>query len=106
MLLPLRHRPLALLPSLLLALAATSASAAQRVDLHAKNPDTLGTQYRSAAARVGGIPAAAAVRHAELIGLDAESALTPCSAAARIPTAPYTAATSRPSAAFRCGANR
>ncbi|AJC46964.1 M4 family metallopeptidase [Xanthomonas sacchari] len=74
--LSLRHRPSALVSSLLLVLAATSASAAQRVDLHAKDPATLGAQYRSAAARLGGIPAAAAVRHAELIGLDAESALT------------------------------
>ncbi|MCW0465974.1 M4 family metallopeptidase [Xanthomonas sacchari] len=76
MTLPRHHRPSVLLPSLLIALAATSAHAAERVDLHAKNPDTLSTQYRSAAARVGGIPAAPAVRHAELIGLDAESALT------------------------------
>ncbi|QDI04934.1 peptidase M4 family protein [Xanthomonas cerealis pv. cerealis] len=70
-----RQRPLAPLPSLLLALAATSASAAERVDLHGKDLGALNTQYQAAATSLGGVPAAAAVRHAELVGLDAESAL-------------------------------
>ncbi|MFC6840153.1 M4 family metallopeptidase [Xanthomonas theicola] len=70
------QRPLALLPSLLIALAATSATAAERVDLHSKHLGTLNTQYKTATTSLGGVPAAAAVRHAEVVGLDAESALT------------------------------
>ncbi|EKU23555.1 hypothetical protein [Xanthomonas graminis] len=70
-----RQRPLALLPSLLLALATSFAAAAERVDLHGKDLGALNSQYQAAAASLGGAPAAAAVRHAELVGLDAESAL-------------------------------
>ncbi|MCC8446805.1 peptidase M4 family protein, partial [Xanthomonas translucens pv. translucens] len=69
-----RQRLLALLPSLLLALATSTAAAAERVDLHGKDPGALNTQYQAVATSLGGVPAAA-VRHAELIGLDAESAL-------------------------------
>ena len=62
---------LALSP-LTLALAMASASAATRTDLHQQNVSLLNSQYKLAA---GALPAQAKDRHAEMLGLDAESDL-------------------------------
>ena len=64
---------LALSP-LTLALAMASAQAATRADLHDQNVSLLNSQYKLAAAQ-GGMPAQASARHAELLGLEPESAL-------------------------------
>ena len=64
---------LALSP-LTLALAMASAQAATRTDLHDQNVSLLNSQYKLAAAQ-GGMPAQASARHAELLGLEPESAL-------------------------------
>ncbi|CAN5335475.1 hypothetical protein BH11PSE14_BH11PSE14_13610 [soil metagenome] len=64
---------LALSP-LALAFAMASAQAANRTDLHAQNVSLLNSQYKLASA-TSGMPAQAAARHAELLGLDADSAL-------------------------------
>ena len=64
---------LALSP-LTLALAMASAQAATRIDLHDQNVSLLNSQYKLATAK-GGMPAQASARHAELLGLDTESAL-------------------------------
>jgi vibriolysin len=64
---------LALTP-IALALATASASAATRSDLHRQDARTLDRQYKAAAATTG-LPGQARLRHAELIGLDAESSL-------------------------------
>lgn len=50
------HRPLALLSPLLLALAAASATAAERVDLHGKDLGTLNVQCKAATTSLGGVP--------------------------------------------------
>src|SRR6478736_5757100 len=55
-------------------LAATAADAAQRSSLHGSDLATLNHQYKLATQ--GAAAADAATRHAELLGLDAESALT------------------------------
>ncbi len=64
---------LALSP-LALAFAMASAQAANRTDLHDQNVSLLNSQYKLASA-TSGMPAQAAARHAELLGLDADSAL-------------------------------
>ncbi|QQQ03550.1 M4 family metallopeptidase [Lysobacter enzymogenes] len=61
--------------ALSLALAAGAAGAAQRVDLHGVDVAKLNQQYQAVAAK-SGAAAKANVRHAELIALDADSALT------------------------------
>lgn len=66
-------RLLALSP-LAFALAVASAQAAQRVDLHATNIAQLNKQYAAATAKLGA-PANPEARHAELLGLDANSGL-------------------------------
>ncbi|UOF12729.1 M4 family metallopeptidase [Lysobacter capsici] len=58
-----------------LASAASAATAAQRVDLRAKDVAKLNQQYRSAVAK-SGAAVKANVRHAELIALDAQSSLS------------------------------
>ena len=57
-----------------LALAAASAQAATRSDLHDQNVSLLNSQYKLAT-KATGMPAQAAARHAELLGLESESAL-------------------------------
>ena len=69
----MNHRPNALAIALALATVAGGAGAAQRVDLHAQNAAQLGQQYRIATR--GAAVATAAVRHAEMISLDASSGL-------------------------------
>ena len=56
------------------ALAMASAQAAERVDLHQLNVGQVNKQYHAAAAKLG-LPAQANARHAELLGLDADSGL-------------------------------
>jgi vibriolysin len=56
-----------------LALAMASAQAATRTDLHNQNVSLLNSQYKLAAA--SGAPTNARDRHAEMLGLDADSAL-------------------------------
>ncbi len=56
-----------------MALAMASASAATRTDLHNQNVSLLNSQYKLAAA--SGVPTNARERHAEMLGLDADSAL-------------------------------
>ncbi len=68
----LRPNPLALATVLILASAA--AEAAQRAPLHGTDLAALNHQYRLAT-QLAGAPAAAAERHAELLGLDGESRL-------------------------------
>jgi Zn-dependent metalloprotease len=58
-----------------LALVAGTAAAAGRSDLHQLNVAKLNAQYKTASATLG-VPAKAAQRHAELIGLEAGSALS------------------------------
>jgi len=57
-----------------LVLAMGSAQAATRVDLHEQNVGQLNAQYQLATRGVG-VPAQAQARHAEMLGLDADSAL-------------------------------
>jgi Zn-dependent metalloprotease/PKD repeat protein len=61
------------LTPLALALAMASAQAATRVDLHNQNVSLLNSQYKLAAG--AGAPVKATDRHAEMLGLDSESAL-------------------------------
>ncbi|MGO1069064.1 M4 family metallopeptidase [Lysobacter sp. CA199] len=61
--------------ALSLALASGAAGAAQRVDLHSQDVAKLNQQYQAAVAK-SGAAAKANLRHAELISLDADSALT------------------------------
>ena len=68
-----RSLSLIALSPLALALAMASAQAATRTDLHDQNVSLLNSQYKLAAA--SGMPAKARDRHAEMLGLDAESAL-------------------------------
>ena len=63
------------LSPLTLALAAMSAQAATRVDLHEQDLAQLNRQYTTATATGIGVAAQANQRHAELIGLDADSSL-------------------------------
>ena len=66
------RRTLLALSPLTLALAMVSANAATRTDLHNQNVSLLNSQYKLAA---GALPAQAKDRHAEMLGLDAESDL-------------------------------
>lgn len=66
------RRTLLALSPLTLALAMVSANAATRTDLHDQNVSLLNSQYKLAA---GALPATAKDRHAEMLGLDAESDL-------------------------------
>ena len=72
-----RHRATSViaLSPLLLAFAAVSANAATRVDLQKQNVAQLNTQYQTASAKAGGAAKIAKERHAELLGLDANSKL-------------------------------
>jgi len=69
-----RKLTLAALSPLAFALAASPALAASRIDLHTVDAGRMNTQYKAAAARAG-VAAKAADRHAEMLGLDAESSL-------------------------------
>ena len=69
-----RVRCLAVLSPLAFALAAVSAQAATRVDLHQQDVAQLYKQYKAASARLG-VPAKASERHAEMLALDADSGL-------------------------------
>jgi pseudolysin/vibriolysin len=69
-----RVRTLAVLSPLAFALAAMSAQAATHVDLHQKDVAQLYKQYKAASGRVG-VAARAQDRHAELLGMDANSGL-------------------------------
>ncbi len=70
-----RVRSLAVMSPLAFALAfAASAQAATRVDLHHQDVAQMYRQYKAASARIG-MPARAADRHAELLGMGAESGL-------------------------------
>ncbi|WP_407910560.1 M4 family metallopeptidase [Lysobacter claricitrinus] len=62
------------LSPLVLALAAGSAGAATRIDLHQLSLDKAGKQYKAATATLG-VAAVAKDRHAELIGMDSLSSL-------------------------------
>jgi vibriolysin len=66
------RRTLLALSPLTLALAMVSAHAATRTDLHQNDVSLLNSQYKLAA---GAMPANAKDRHAEMLGLDAESDL-------------------------------
>ena len=66
------RRTLLALSPLTLALAMVSANAATRTDLHQQNVSLLNSQYKLAA---GALPAQAKDRHAEMLGLDADSDL-------------------------------
>ena len=68
-----RSLTLVALSPLSLALAMASAQAATRTDLHNQNVSLLNSQYKLAAA--SGAPTNARDRHAEMLGLDADSAL-------------------------------
>ena len=72
-----RHRATSIiaLSPLVLAFAAVSANAAVRVDLQKQNLTQLNTQYQTASAKVGGVAKLAKDRHAELLGMDADSKL-------------------------------
>jgi vibriolysin len=63
------------LSPLLLAFAAVSANAATRIDLQKQNLAQLSTQYQLASAKSGGVAKIAKERHAELLGMDADSKL-------------------------------
>jgi Zn-dependent metalloprotease len=69
-----RSLSLLALSPLALALAMASAQAAERIDLHQLNVSQINKQYKAAAAKLG-LPAQASARHAELLGLDADSGL-------------------------------
>jgi Zn-dependent metalloprotease len=68
-----RNRGLVALTPLALALVAMSAQAAGRVDLHTLNVSQVSHQYALASASLGA--AAPRLKHAEMLGLDANSAL-------------------------------
>jgi len=63
------------LSPLVLAFAVVSANAATRVDLQKQNVTQLSTQYQIASNKAGGVAKVAKERHAELIGMDADSKL-------------------------------
>ena len=69
-----RVRSLAVLSPLAFAIAAMSAHAADRVNLHQQDAAAMYKQYKAASARIG-TPARANDRHAELLGMDARSGL-------------------------------
>ena len=69
-----RNRHLVALTPLALALVAMSAQAATRVDLHALNVAQVNHQYAAASSHLG-IAAQASQKHAEMLGLDANSSL-------------------------------
>ena len=69
-----RSLSLLALSPLAFALAMASAQAAERIDLHQLNVGQINKQYKAAAAKLG-LPAQANARHAELLGLDADSDL-------------------------------
>jgi Zn-dependent metalloprotease len=69
------YRPHPLAVATVMFLAASAADAAQRSSLHGSDLATLNHQYKLATQRAGA-PSEAAARHAELLGLDAESTLT------------------------------
>jgi len=64
----------ALLMSIACALSLGSAQAASRIDLHGQNVAQLNQQYQTAALTVG-VPSDPTVRHAEMLGFDAQSSL-------------------------------
>jgi vibriolysin len=68
------HRLAALSAATSLVLLAGNAAAAERADLHRLDVSKLNQQYRAAAAKLG-VAAKAKDRHAELLGLDADSDL-------------------------------
>ena len=70
-----RSLQLLTLSPLTLALAMASAHAATRVDLHGQNVSLLNSQFKLAAASAG-VAAKPQDRHAEMLGLDSESALS------------------------------
>ncbi len=63
------------LSPLTLALAAMSAQAATRVDLHTQDVARINSQYRAASATLGAAPQAV-TRHAEMLSMDADSTLS------------------------------
>ena len=69
-----RSLSLLALSPLAFALAMASAQAAERIDLHQLNVGQVNRQYQAVAAKLG-LPAQANARHAELLGLDADSGL-------------------------------
>ena len=69
-----RHRYLVALTPLAFALTAMSAQAATRVELHSLDVAQVNHQYSMASASVGA-PASLSLKHAELLGLDANSSL-------------------------------
>ncbi|RFP59852.1 pre-peptidase C-terminal domain-containing protein [Cognatiluteimonas weifangensis] len=69
-----RVRCLAVLSPLAFALAAVSAQAATRVDLHKQDATQLYKQYKAVGAQLG-MPVKAGDRHAEMLALDADSGL-------------------------------
>jgi len=69
-----RNRHLVALTPLALAFAALSAQAATRVDLHALNVAQVNHQYAAASSHLG-VAAQASQKHAEMLGLDANSSL-------------------------------
>jgi Zn-dependent metalloprotease len=69
-----RHRYLVALTPLAFALVAMSAQAATRVELHSLDVAQANHQYSVASAAVGA-PASVSMKHAELLGLDANSSL-------------------------------
>ena len=68
------HRLAALAAATTLALSAGTAIAAQRVDLQRLDATRVNQQYKAVAARVG-VAAKAREKHAEMLGLDADSSL-------------------------------
>jgi Zn-dependent metalloprotease len=69
------HRLAALAAATTLALCAQGAIAAQRVDLHRLDATKVNQQYKAIGARVGVAGIAARDRHAEMLGMDANSQL-------------------------------
>ena len=69
-----RVRSLAVLSPLAFAIAAFSAHAADRVNLHQQDAHAMYKQYKAASARIG-MPSHANDRHAEMLGMDARSGL-------------------------------
>ena len=69
-----RNRHLVALTPLALAFVAMSAQAATRVDLHTLNVAQVNHQYAAASSHLG-VAAQASQKHAEMLGLDANSSL-------------------------------
>ena len=69
-----QHRLAALAAATTLALCAQGAFAAQRVDLQKLDANRVNQQYKAVTARMG-VAAQAQNRHAEMLGLDADSSL-------------------------------